>query len=175
MRIAWDHSPWAPWRDYWATLCLFVTQRAPRLWHCGCRGDEDRQHAALCVSSRGQLACSHLSLRFCDCLVASAVLTDRGWPARTGWGGVGTGGVCAPQLALSSPTASGILQIMPRSTWLSCRRRPSRSQAACSASPSSTATITRSTSSMPGMGAGSRLDLPGLSSLPALPVPVLAV
>lgn len=60
----------------------------------------------------------------------------------------GQGGEAGLAWPLAHPP--GLLQIMPRSTWPSCRRRLSRSQAACSASPSSTATITRSTSSMPG-------------------------
>lgn len=58
------------------------------------------------------------------------------------------GRAVAPAPLSSHPPA--LLQIMPRSTWRSCRRRPSRSLAACCASPSSTATITRSTSSTPG-------------------------
>lgn len=104
-----------------------------------CRGDEDRQRPA------GPFSCGP---RCCGCLVLPAALgTEVGRCVRA-WG-AGTRAGRGPRPALSSHPPA-LLQIMPRSTWRSCRRRPSRSLAACCASPSSTATITRSTSSTPG-------------------------
>lgn len=104
-----------------------------------CRGDEDRQRPA------GPFSCGP---RCCGCLALPAALgTEVGRCVRA-WG-AGTRAGRGPRPALSSHPPA-LLQIMPRSTWRSCRRRPSRSLAACCASPSSTATITRSTSSTPG-------------------------